>query len=90
MVAQRLRRLSGGDKAVTIHAVTTVLRRALEDPEYRRLLENEPDRALHGYDISYQERAAIISGDAEELERLGLSPDLSTFANELDVFRDQR
>lgn len=67
---------------MSAEAVETVLRRAQEDAGYRRLLAEDPDRALHGYDISYAERQALVAGDVTKLEQLGVSPELSRMAGE--------
>lgn len=65
---------------MTVQAVEEVLRRAQEDPDFRRRLETDPDTAMHGYDIDYEERAAIISGDSDRLQELGVSAALSDLA----------
>lgn len=65
---------------MTAQSVEEVIRRAQDDPAFRQTLEREPDTALHGYDISYAERAALIAGDETKLEQLGVSPDLSRLA----------
>lgn len=62
-------------------AVEEVIRRAREDAEFREQLRHHPDAALHGYDIEYAERQALMSGDAEKLRELGVSPDLSLLAD---------
>jgi hypothetical protein len=69
-----------GATGMTVQDVTEVLSRARDDPEFRRLLRTAPDRALHGYDIEPDERAAIISGDVGRLEELGVSEEFSELA----------
>lgn len=65
---------------MTIEAVEEVLRRAREDGSFRRQLETDPDVAMHGYDINFEERAAIISGDADRLRELGVQAGLADLA----------
>ena len=65
---------------MSVEDVTRVLKRAQDDKEFRKLLEHEPDRALHGYDIEPWERAAIISGDTDRLEQLGVGDAVSELA----------
>lgn len=65
---------------MTVHGATEVLKRAQDDAEFRRLLQTEPDRAMHGYDLEPDERAAIISGDTARLRQLGVSAVLSDLA----------
>jgi hypothetical protein len=65
---------------MTVQDVTEVLLRARDDPEFRHLLRTAPDRALHGYDIEPDERAAIISGDVARLKQLGVKDEISELA----------
>jgi hypothetical protein len=65
---------------MTIEGVTEVLLRARDDLDFRHVLHTEPDRAMHGYDIEPDERAAIISGDVARLHQLGVSEVVSEMA----------
>lgn len=65
---------------MTIEDVTELLIRARDELEFRHMLHTEPDRAMHGYDIEPDERAAIISGDAAHLRQLGISEEVSQMA----------
>jgi hypothetical protein len=65
---------------MTIEGASEVLQRARDDPDFRQLLHTQPDRAMHGYDIEPDERAAIISGDTARLRQLGVSDELSDLA----------
>jgi hypothetical protein len=67
---------------VSSDAVTEVLRRASEDANFRSTFEHDPERALHGYDISYAERQALIAGDVSKLQQLGVPEDLSLLAGQ--------
>lgn len=40
-----------------------VLRRAAEDPRFVAALTEDPERALAGYRLTLEERAALLSGD---------------------------
>lgn len=44
-------------------AIEEVLARAMEDEEFRLRLLREPEPALNGYDLTPQEREALIAGD---------------------------
>ncbi|HEX6509382.1 MAG TPA: hypothetical protein VF221_17270 [Chloroflexota bacterium] len=74
---------------MSVKDTTEVLARAREDPTFRELLETEPDRALHGYDIEPWERAAIISGDTARLEELGVRDELSELAPDFNPVRQE-
>jgi hypothetical protein len=73
--------MGGRSANMSAHAVEEVLRRADTDAAFRQKLRHEPDAALHGYDIEYAERQALISGDAAKLAQLGVDPQLSLLAD---------
>lgn len=74
---------------MTREAVEEVLQRVRDDPSFRAELDTRPDAALHGYDITYAERAAIISGDTDRLRQLGVSEELSRVAAGYDREREE-
>lgn len=74
---------------MTIEGASQVLQRAQDEPEFRRLLQTEPDRAMHGYDLEPDERAAIISGDVARLRQLGVSETLSNLAPDFNPTRQE-
>ncbi len=57
-------------------ALEAIIGRATLDTHFRELLFADPDQALAGYDLTREERAALLAIDAETLdafaERLGL------------------
>ncbi len=48
--------------------------RALDDEQLRERLENNPDEAFTGFDLTGEERAAVSSASEDQLRRLGLDP----------------
>lgn len=66
---------------MSAHAVEEVIRHAVEDQAFREQLRHQPDSALHGYDLTYTERQALISGDAAKLRDLGVDSELSLLAD---------
>ena len=46
----------------------------LEDPGFLRRFRRNPERALRGLDLTAEEIAALKTGDARELVRLGVDP----------------
>lgn len=48
--------------------IQAVMGRCLLDGAYRELLFADPDRALAGYDLTTNERAALLGVDAEMLD----------------------
>lgn len=75
---------------MSVQGVETVLRRASEDEAFRQHMKSDPDAALHGYDISYAERQALIAADVDELQRMGVSEELSMVAPQFNRGRGRR
>ena len=49
-----------------------MVERAGTDAAFRSQLQSHPDRVLAGYDLTGDERAALLSGDASKLQSLGV------------------
>jgi hypothetical protein len=62
-------------------ALTQVVERASRDPAFRSQLQSSPDSALAGYDLTAEERAAVLSSDPGEVRSLGVDPRISKQAN---------
>jgi hypothetical protein len=52
--------------------LSKVLDRASTDAAFRTLLRSNPDAALAGYDLTAEEKAALMSGDERQLQDLGV------------------
>jgi hypothetical protein len=57
------------------HALEMVLKRAREDGHFYQLLQSDPPAALAEYDLSQDERLALIQRDRGALEQLGVRPE---------------
>lgn len=57
-----------GDKAMSQQAVAQVIGRAVVDAEFRDLLFSDPDQALVGYDLTMEERQAILATKSKHLK----------------------
>ena len=53
-------------------ALNKVIERASTDATFRARLQSDPASALAGYDLTPDERAAVMSGDTGRMESLGL------------------
>jgi hypothetical protein len=62
-------------------ALNQVIERASTDAEFRAKLQSDPSGALAGYDLTPDERAAVLSGDAGRIEALGLDARVSKIDN---------
>jgi hypothetical protein len=48
--------------------VRAIIRRALTEPEYMKLLHKHPEKALKGFDLTEEEEAALKKIDLEPVE----------------------
>jgi hypothetical protein len=53
-------------------ALNKLIERASTDASFRSRLESDPANALAGYDLTPEERSAVLSGDSGRLGALGL------------------
>ena len=53
-------------------SLAMVVERVSTDAEFRALLARSPDSALAGYDLTPQERTALLSGDIGQIKALGV------------------
>ena len=53
-------------------SLVQVVERASIDAAFRVELARDPPRALAGYDLTAEERAALVSGDPGKLQGLGV------------------
>lgn len=53
-------------------ALEDVVSRALVEPGFRKLLREDPNTALAGYDLTPDEIAALREGNSERLMSLGI------------------
>ena len=61
-----------------------IMRRAGNEPGFRELLLKCPAAILGGYLLTRAEKAALMSGDRQELEALGITPDRARSWTALD------
>ena len=57
--------------------MTAIIERLSSDAKFREQLKSNPDAALKSYDLTTEERAALISDDAGSLESLGVDARVS-------------
>jgi hypothetical protein len=66
---------------MSIKDVGRIVERASGDFDFLNQLNKDPDRALAGYDLSPEERSAVLRGDPGELEALGVEPRITKAIN---------
>lgn len=62
-------------------ALAKIVERASTDAAFRTQLQSNPDGALAGYDLSPEERAALLSGDSAQLSSLGVDARVTKLDN---------
>jgi hypothetical protein len=62
-------------------ALSKIVERASTDAAFRSQLSSNPESALAGYDLTPEERAAVSSGDPNQLRALGVDARISKLDN---------
>ena len=53
-------------------AVMEIMERVRTDPEFRKQAERDPERMLANYDLTEEERQALLGKDPAKLEAMGV------------------
>ncbi len=62
---------------MSTESLAKVIERAASDASFRAQLQSNPDAALAEYQLSADERAALLSGDSSKLSSLGVDARVS-------------
>lgn len=62
---------------MSVRDLKSVVIRAANDAEFFNDLNRDPDRALSHYQLTGEERAAILAADGQRLVALGIDPRLT-------------
>lgn len=57
---------------MSLQTVIEVIDRAVDDREFCELLVKDPEHALESYDLTPEERQAVLTGSGEDVQALGL------------------
>lgn len=66
-------------------ALAQVVERACADAAFRAALQSSPDSALAGYELTAEERAALLHPESGALHSLGVEPRVS----KIDIRQEQ-
>ncbi len=66
---------------MSVDAMAKVIERASTDAAFRAQLKANPDGALAGYDLSADERAAVLTSDSGQISHLGVDSRVSKLDN---------
>ena len=67
---------------MSLEALATIVERASTDAAFRAQLASSPESALASYDLTAEERAALLSRDAGELRSLGVDARVSKLSGQ--------
>ena len=66
---------------MSVDAMAKVIERASTDAGFRAQLKANPEGALAGYDLTADERAAVLAGDSGQISHLGVDARVSKLDN---------
>ncbi len=70
---------------MSVFKVNHLCREVMRDPAFREALRRAPQEALAGYDLTEEERSALLSGDVGKLHRLGVNSFLMGYLARFEV-----
>jgi hypothetical protein len=70
---------------MSVYNVNYLLREILRDPAFRAAMKSDPATALKRYDLTDEERSALLAGDVAKLYRLGVNSFLMGYLPRFEV-----
>jgi hypothetical protein len=70
---------------MTTLAVNRICRELLRDQAFRAAMKSDPAAALNKYELTNDERAALLAGDVATLHRLGVNDFLMGYLARFEV-----
>jgi hypothetical protein len=70
---------------MSVYAVNYLCRELLRDHAFRAAMKNDPRVAIQNYDLTNEERAALLAGDVAKLYRLGVNAFLMGYLPRFEV-----
>jgi hypothetical protein len=70
---------------MSVYAVNYLCREVLRDHTFRAAMKADPAAAMADYDLSDEERAALLAGDVAKLYRLGVNAFLMGYLPRFEV-----
>ncbi len=58
---------------MSVHSLHQICRQVLRDHDFRARMKSDPAAAIGGYDLSPDERRALLAGDVVTLHRMGVN-----------------
>jgi Aromatic-ring-opening dioxygenase LigAB, LigA subunit len=70
---------------MSVYNVNTLCREVLRDHAFRAAMKADPAKAIAGYDLTAEEREALLAGDVAKLYRLGVNAFLMGYLPRFEV-----
>ena len=58
---------------MSVHAIHKICREVLRDHNFRARMQSDPAAAIVGYDLTAEERRALLAGDVVTLHHMGVN-----------------
>jgi hypothetical protein len=58
---------------MSVNALNRLCREVLRDRDFRAAMKSDPARAIAGYDLTPEERRALLAGDVVTLHAMGVN-----------------
>jgi hypothetical protein len=71
--------------SMSVYAVNYICREVLRDHAFRAAMKTDPASAIAKYELSDQERSALLAGDVATLYRLGVNAFLMGYLPRFEV-----
>jgi hypothetical protein len=70
---------------MSVYALNKLCHRTQNDRDFRAAMRNDPAAAIAPYDLTQQEREALLAGDVSTLYRMGLHPFILSFLTRYEI-----
>jgi Aromatic-ring-opening dioxygenase LigAB, LigA subunit len=70
---------------MSVYNVNYLCREVLRDHAFRAAMKADPAKAIAGYDLTAEEREALLAGDVAKLYRLGVNAFLMGYLSRFEV-----
>jgi hypothetical protein len=71
---------------MSVYNVNYLLREILRDSAFRAAMKTDPASALNAYELTREEREALLAGDVARLYRLGVNSFLMGYLPRFEIF----
>jgi hypothetical protein len=73
-------------RLMSIYQLNKLCHRTLRDLEFRTAMKRDPETAIAEFNLTVQERAALLAGDVARLFEMGVHPFLLSFLTRYELF----